>query len=59
MASPATADRRNNGALGASCDVRLESSFADALNNVFDLLFRGAVRHVHNHGDDLSICRKK
>jgi hypothetical protein len=38
--------------------VRLESSFADALNNVFDLLFRGAVRHVHNHGDDLSICRK-
>jgi hypothetical protein len=39
--------------------VRLESGFADALNDVVDLLFGGAVGHVHNHGDDLSIFRQK
>jgi len=26
---------------------------------VFDLLFSGAVGHVHNHGDGPSFCRKK
>jgi hypothetical protein len=38
--------------------VRLESSFADALNDVVDLLFGGAVGHVHNHGDNLSFPAK-
>jgi hypothetical protein len=37
----------------------LEARFADALNNVFDLLFGGAVGHVHNHGDDLSLWPPK
>jgi hypothetical protein len=52
MAAPAAADCRNDGALGATRDVGLESGFADALNDVVDLLFGGAVGHVHNHGDD-------
>jgi hypothetical protein len=34
--------------------VRLESGFADTLNDVIDLLFSGVVGHVHNHGDDPS-----
>jgi hypothetical protein len=29
------------------------------LNDVVDLFFGGAVGHVHDHGDDLSICRQK
>ena len=56
MAAPAAADRGNDGALRAARDVRLESGFADALNDVLDLLFGGAVGHVHNHGDYLSRC---
>src|ERR1700677_1346114 len=53
MAAALAAYRRNNGALGAARHVGLESGFADALNNVVDLLFCGAVRHVYDHGDDL------
>jgi hypothetical protein len=59
MASSATADGRNDGALGAASDVRLEPSLADALDNVFDLFFGSAVGHIHNHGDDLSCGGKK
>ncbi|MGA9416019.1 MAG: hypothetical protein WBV60_15125, partial [Terriglobales bacterium] len=33
----------------------LESGFAYPLNDVFDLFRGGAVGHVHNHGDDLSV----
>jgi hypothetical protein len=58
MAASSAADCRDNGALGATCDVRLESGLADTLNDVVDLLCGGVVGHVHNHGDDLS-CRQK
>jgi hypothetical protein len=34
--------------------VRLESGFANALNDVLDLLFGRAVRHIHNHDNHLS-----
>jgi hypothetical protein len=37
MAAPTAADGGNDGALGATRDVRLESSFADALNDVVAL----------------------
>src|SRR5208283_1040542 len=33
----------------------LKSRLTDTLDNVFDLLFSGAVGHVDNHGDDLSL----
>jgi hypothetical protein len=59
MAAPTAADGGNDGAFGATRDVRLESSFADALNDVVDLLFGGAVGHVHNHGDNLSFPATK
>src|ERR1035438_6318404 len=59
MAASTAAHCRNDGALGPTRDVRLESSFADALNDVVDLLFGSAVGHVHNHGDDPSIGRQK
>jgi hypothetical protein len=49
MASSTAADRSNDGALGATRDVRLKAGFTDALNDVFDLLFGGAVRHVDDH----------
>src|ERR1700704_2641952 len=60
MATAAAADRRNDGALGTSGDVGLESGFADPLNDVLDLLRSGVVGHVHNHGNGLSIvfCKK-
>jgi hypothetical protein len=40
MTAPAAADGCDDGALGATRDVRLESGFADALNDVVDLLLR-------------------
>jgi hypothetical protein len=60
MATSAAADRRNDGALGTSGDVGLESGFADPLNDVLDLLRSGVVGHVHDHGNGLSIvfCKK-
>ncbi len=59
MAAASAADCRDNGALGASRDVRLESGLADALNDVVDLFFGGAVGHIHDHDDDLSIVPPK
>jgi hypothetical protein len=59
MAAPTAADRRNYGALGTTRDVGLIPGFADTLNDVVNLLVGGAVGHVHNHGNDLSICRHK
>src|SRR3984893_14117616 len=61
MATTAASDRRNDGALGTTGDVGLESGFADALNDVLDLLRSGVVGHVHNHGNGLSIllCKKR
>jgi hypothetical protein len=58
MAASTASDGRDYGAFGATRDVRLKSGFADALNDVVDLLFGGAVGHIHNHGDNLSICRQ-
>jgi hypothetical protein len=58
MTAPTTANCRNDGALGTSRDVRLESGSADTLNDVVYLLFGGVVGHVHNHGDDLSFAAK-
>jgi len=43
MAASTATDGRHNGALGAARDVGLESGLADTLNDVFDLLFGGAV----------------
>jgi hypothetical protein len=54
MASASASDRRNYSALGPAGDVRLKAGFADALNDVFNLLGSGAVRHVHDHGCGLS-----
>jgi hypothetical protein len=54
MASASASDRRNYSALGPTGDVRLKPGFADALNDVFNLLGSGAVRHVHDHGCGLS-----
>src|SRR5208282_2318380 len=59
MAASTTAHRRHDGALGATRDVGLEAGFADALNDMVDLLFSGAVGHVHNHGNDLSLLPPK
>jgi hypothetical protein len=55
MAAPTAAHRGNDGALGASGDMRLEAGFANALNNVFDLLFGSAIGHVYNHCEAPSI----
>ena len=38
MSPPAAADRGDDSALGAARDVRLKAGFADALDDVFDLL---------------------
>ena len=51
MAASTAADGGNDGALGSTRDMGLESGFADALNDVLDLLLGGAVRHVYDHGD--------
>jgi hypothetical protein len=49
--SPAAASNRcHDRPFRASSDVRLESSFANPLNNVLNLLFGGVVRHVDDHG---------
>src|ERR1700690_3752197 len=56
MAAPAAADCGHDGALRASGNVGLKSGFQDASNDVLDLLFGRAVRHIHNHDDRLSVC---
>jgi hypothetical protein len=55
MAPPAASDGRDNGALRTARHVRLKSGFADALHDVVDLLFGGAVGHIHNHGMTFSV----
>jgi hypothetical protein len=57
--APAAADGGNDCAFGAARNVWLKSGLAYALNDVFDLLLRGAVRHVHDHDDDLSLSHQK
>ncbi len=59
MAAAATANGGHDGAFGAPGDVRLESGFADTLNDVLDLLFSGVVGHVDDHGDYLSVLPPK
>jgi hypothetical protein len=54
MASPSAADCGNDRALGPARDVRLKSGFPDPLNDMFDLLWSGGVRHVYDHGNLLS-----
>jgi hypothetical protein len=46
---PSAADCGDDGALGSARDMSLVSGFADAVSNVLDLFFRGALGHVDNH----------
>lgn len=57
MPSSAAANGGDDCPFGAARNVRLESRLPYALNDVFDLLLGGALRHVHNHDDDLCLFR--
>ncbi len=49
---------RHNGAFGATGYVRLVPSFADAFDNVIDLLFGSAIRHIDDHAIGPPSARK-
>jgi hypothetical protein len=54
MAPASASDGGDNSALRTARDVGLKAGFTDALNDVFDLLGGGVIRHVHDHGCYLS-----
>src|SRR5438552_14653361 len=50
MAAASAPDRGYDCTFGPPCNVRGEPGLADSLNDVFNLFWSGAVRHVYDHG---------
>ena len=53
------ADDADDGALLAAAEVRLEAQFADALQDVVDLLLGGVGSKNNNHGQSVAKCGER